>query len=470
MNKTHAALSDMGARILNNTRTELFLSMHFMGAALGSLGYEMDLSTTEFGTDAVSIRFNPNFLRTLFIEHPRRLNRIYIHMIMHCLFRHMFFADLHEDRELWDLCCDIAAESVVDSMDYPAIDDVITDRRAAIYRRLEEEVGVFTAERLYKYFSEKERDYVYEEFLAREFHYDDHSFWKRLEDAPSEDGPKPPDLPESPPPQGPSSDSPEDQKDDPSSGEKRKQEMRSGTLRKMKDEEWKKNAERLRTELTIGRESSDKTGSLVRILTFENTPRPDYRDFLERFTVVREEAMIDPDSFDYGFYNYGLMLYGNLPLIEENEFREARKVDELAIAIDTSASCQDSLVQKFLNETASILLDKDRFFHRVNIHIIECDDQVQNDVVITDVEQMKRYAEGFTLKGGFGTDFRPVFRYIEELRRKKAFTHLKGLMYFTDGYGIYPTHPTDYDTAFVFRKDEDLNDKDVPEWAIRLYI
>ena len=48
--------------------------------------------------------------------------------------------------------------------------------------------------------------------------------------------------------------------------------------------------------------------------------------------------------------------------------------------------------------------------------------------------------------------------------------HLKGLMYFTDGYGRYPSRPTDYKTAFVFVKGSNYKDSGVPDWAIRLYV
>ncbi len=138
--------------------------------------------------------------------------------------------------------------------------------------------------------------------------------------------------------------------------------------------------------------------------------------------------------------------------------------------IDTSQSCQDTLVQEFLNETASILFTGETFFRKVNIHIIECDDQVQNDVVITDTRQMEEYAKHFTVKGGFGTDFRPAFQYVEQLRRTHVLKSLRGLLYFTDGFGIYPKKKPDYDTAFVFWKDEELDDTKVPSWALKLYI
>ena len=47
---------------------------------------------------------------------------------------------------------------------------------------------------------------------------------------------------------------------------------------------------------------------------------------------------------------------------------------------------------------------------------------------------------------------------------------LRGLLYFTDGFGIYPKKKPDYDTAFVFWKDEELDDTKVPSWALKLYI
>ena len=95
--KTREQLEATGNKILNSVRTELYLSMRFMGPALGSLGFAMDLSTRTVGTDAVYIRFNPTYLLQTYIERPEILNRTYMHMLMHCLFRHMFSAKQHED-------------------------------------------------------------------------------------------------------------------------------------------------------------------------------------------------------------------------------------------------------------------------------------------------------------------------------------------------------------------------------------
>ena len=73
------------------------------------------------------------------------------------------------------------------------------------------------------------------------------------------------------------------------------------------------------------------------------------------------------------------------------------------------------------------------------------------------------------LRGFGGTDFRPVFNYVEKLRANKEFVNLKGLIYFTDGYGTFPEKKTDYNTAFVFI-DDNYGQPEVPSWAIKLVL
>ena len=58
---------------------------------------------------------------------------------------------------------------------------------------------------------------------------------------------------------------------------------------------------------------------------------------------------------------------------------------------------------------------------------------------------------------------------MNELIRQGAFRRLKGLLYFTDGEGIYPVKRPVYDTAFVFLKDQ-YTDISVPAWAMKLIL
>ena len=536
-------LDEMGKRILDASRTELYLSMRFLGPALHSLGWIMDLSTAFVGTDAAMIRFNPNYLFQLYVNRPRFLNRTYLHMILHCVFRHMFTAREKEDRELWDLASDIAVDAIIDSMEYRAVAELTPEYRQKWYSRLEEEIHVLTAERIYQYFIERKRNYLEEMQLAQIFAYDDHSFWERMEDEeenPSGENSRQKDSDNSPSENtdskndskndsendsendsGHGNDDPDskkdsqtgnkennkeenkeknsernarsqrpsgrqdeggnkdsdrrngDEKNDEKNGEKNTHEKSVRKLKKIENlnRQWKETSERMEAELLAsGKEASQDSGSLDRILSISNRRRTDYREFLRKFAILREVTTIDPDSFDYGFYNYGLEVYGNMPLIEENEYREMNRIRTLVIAIDTSASCQEILVQRFLNETAAVLRNIGQFFSSSEVHIIECDEHVQDEIVVRDISDLEKYAESFHVKGGFGTDFRPVFSYIEEKRRTGEIRDMEALMYFTDGMGIYPEKPTDYDTAFVFFNDEELDDSKVPDWAMKLYI
>ena len=532
-------LDEMGKRILDASRTELYLSMRFLGPALHSLGWIMDLSTAFVGTDAAMIRFNPNYLFQLYVNRPRFLNRTYLHMILHCVFRHMFTAREKEDRELWDLASDIAVDAIIDSMEYRAVAELTPEYRQKWYSRLEEEIHVLTAERIYQYFIERKRNYLEEMQLAQIFAYDDHSFWEKMEDEeenPSGENSRQKDSDNSPSGNtdskndsendsendpGPGNVDPDskkdsqtgnkennkeenkeknseknarrqrpsgrqdeggnkdsdrrngDEKNDEKNGEKNTHEKSVRKLKKIENlnRQWKETSERMEAELLAsGKEASQDRGSLDRILSISNRRRTDYREFLRKFAILREVTTIDPDSFDYGFYNYGLEVYGNMPLIEENEYREMNRIRTLVIAIDTSASCQEILVQRFLNETAAVLRNIGQFFSSSEVHIIECDEHVQDEIVVRDISDLEKYAESFHVKGGFGTDFRPVFSYIEEKRRTGEIRDMEALMYFTDGMGIYPEKPTDYDTAFVFFNDEELDDSKVPDWAMKLYI
>ena len=178
---------------------------------------------------------------------------------------------------------------------------------------------------------------------------------------------------------------------------------------------------------------------------------------------------VDMDSFDYIFYNYGMELYGNMPLIEPLETKEVQKIEDFVIVVDTSMSCKGELIRHFLEETYSVLSESEGFFRKIHVHILQCDDKVQEDVLITSHEEMREYMEHFTVRGFGGTDFRPAFMRVQELLQRSCFTKLRGLIYFTDGYGTFPVKKPPYETAFVFMK-EDYRDVDVPPWAIKLII
>ena len=420
----------VGREILVGSRNELYLNMRFLDLSLSSLNYVMDVNTYGLGTDGFSLYFDPQYLVDLYRLDRIRINRAYLHNVFHCIFKHILKQGGREKR-LWDLACDIATEHVIDGLNHRSIRYPRNAVRSNWYGTFEKKLKVLTAEKIYKLFVDEPLLEYQIRKLEKEFRMDDHKRW-----------PKPPENDHQPP---------------------------SSAMQQLNDK-WQEISEKMQTELeTFSKEASNGEGELAEELAVENRERYDYKAFLRKFAVFREEMQVDLDSFDYVFYNYGLTLYGNMPLIEPQEFKEVHKIEEFVIAIDTSMSCSGELVKTFLEQTYHILAESESFFRKIHIRIIQCDEKVQSDVKITNQEELKTYMENFQIIGNGGTDFRPAFTYVQELIDRKEFFHLKGMIYFTDGYGYYPRKKPPYDTAFVFM-EEDYTDVSVPSWAMKLII
>ena len=425
-----AGFENICRKILESSRNALYINMRYLDVALSSLAWEITTDIPRIGTDGLKIAYEPHYLADLYRENPMLVNRVYLHMVFHCIFRHLF-RPCPEDRELWNLSCDMAVEALIDGMHHRSIRMGVHPFRRAVYDELRKTLKVLTAEGIYREL--KKADYRPEQRarMVQEFCIDDHTYWPAL---PEEEGPKPP----------------------------------SPLMAKLK-KHWKDVSDRMQTELSIGREAGTEDGDLSDELAVENRERYDYRTFLKKFAVLKEEMQIDPDSFDYVFYSYGLRMYGNMPLIEPQEWKETHKIEEFVIVIDTSMSCSGDLVRKFLEETYHILAETESFFRKVHIRILQCDDAVRADQLITTGEELKQYMDHLQLYGDGGTDFRPAFTYVQQLIDQGEFKNLKGLLYFTDGKGTFPRKRPPYDAAFILFR-EDYKEVSVPPWAIRLML
>lgn len=231
---------------------------------------------------------------------------------------------------------------------------------------------------------------------------------------------------------------------------------------------WKNLAYRAQTGIETGFMQGDDAQDLLEGLHHVTKEHYSYEEFLRKFSVLIEQIAINDNEFDYSFYTYGLSLYGNIPLIEPLEYKDAKRIHDFVIAIDTSGSTYGPLVQQFLVKTFNILAEQNSFDSRVCIHIIQCDTDIRDDVKIENLTDLDQYLSSFKLHGGGGTDFTPVFDYVDKLVAAKEFTDLKGLIYFTDGYGTFPAAVPQYETAFAFVGDDHCPLNCVPDWAITL--
>ena len=335
-------LAAIGQEILINARNELYLNMRYMDVALSALFPVPDYAVRGLQTDGISLFFHPRDLAALYRRGRAEVNRAYLHMIFHCLFGHFSGArDPRWGNELiWDVACDVAAELLTDGLPYRCVHRHPSPLKREFTARLAEEVSVVTAQSVYRYLEKRQFAVQYLLRLRQEFFVDDHSLWR---DSPNSD-----------------------------------KNQRQG-----KNNDWDDIREHMETEMeTLSKEAGGGSEGLLEQVKIGNRERYDYRDFLQKFTRLKETLKVDTDSFDYIYYDYGMRTYGNMPLIEPLETKELRRIEEFVIVIDTSMSCSGELVKRFLEETCSVLNQRESFFERANIHIIQCDDRVQRDTPI----------------------------------------------------------------------------------------
>lgn len=415
-------ISSLAAEVLVLARDCILMQWRFFAPALAALPFRERAGSEGVAFDGQACLYDALYLLRRYRERPESVTRIYLHMLLHAVFSHGFGCEKLEEKA-WNLAADLAVENVILEWNLPGT--ALPEDRV-ILRKLEairEQAGALTAERLYRYFMRKPPAPEEERELRQLSFRDRHDLWKseRLS------------------------------KSDPAA------------------ELWRKIGQQVKTELRSLAGTGSGVKSLEKNLVESTRERYDYGEILRRFAVSGEELAVSEDEFDYIYYTYGLDHYGNLPLIEPLEYRESKKVREFVIAIDTSASCDGNAVKEFLRRTYAVLKGHENFFTKINVHILQCDYRVQEDTKLTCKEDLETFLRERKLTGFGATDFRPAFAYVEKLRERGEFENLKGLLYFTDGYGIYPERMPDYQVIFAFL-EEDENRTPVPPWSMKLIV
>ena len=442
----------LASEILRLSRNTLLVNLRFLDAALYRLE-QLPVENATLMTDGRYILYDPVYILRGYKTAKEIPVRNYLHILMHCIFRHMF-VDPSVNRDYWNLACDIAVENIIAELDVKSCYTDYQDKQQPFFQAIKDELKYVTAEKIYQYLRTTYPDPVQFDTIRRLFFADDHDIWY-MTDQQKEDAF---DLSSA----GGTEHSVE--------GVPVDSEIQSSSSATAIAADWQQVAERMQVDMeTFNKERGKNAGSLTRNLQAVNREKYDYSSFLRKFAVMGERMQINDDEFDYVFYTYGLKLYEKMPLIEPLEYKEVKAIREFVIAIDTSGSTSGELVQKFVQKTYNILKTTESFFSKINLHIIQCDAAIQEDVRITSQEEFDAYIKTMKIHGLCGTDFRPVFEYVDQLRKQGAFMNLKGLVYFTDGYGEFPVKKPEYETAFVFL-DDAYNNPNVPPWAIKLVL
>lgn len=434
---------------LTLSRNTLLVDLRFLDMALSQFKL-VPIDTSTLMTDGKHFFYHPRHVLETYISGKEIPVRDYLHIVLHCVFQHMYIAPTLK-RPYWDLACDIAVENVITELGLKSVTTPRERMQAQYIAAIKQDLKHVTAERIYSYLRKTAPSASKIASIRGCFYADNHEIWYMTEE-------------ESEAAFGISAQS---MRSGDEMGSRSGNEPKTGlAMAKV----WQSISERMQVDLeTFGKQRGLTPGDMTQNLAAVNREKYDYTAFLKKFAVMGEAMKINDDEFDYIFYTYGLQLYEKMPLIEPLEYKEVKAIREFVIAIDTSGSTSGELVQRFVQKTYNILKSTESFFSKINLHIIQCDAAIQEDQKITCQRELDEYLKTMQLHGLGGTDFRPVFEYVEALRKNKEFQNLKGLIYFTDGHGTFPAKKPDFDTAFVFVED-DYNDPDVPPWAIKLVL
>jgi len=468
-NEKQALARKIANDIITLSRNVLFIAMRFLDVVLFQFTLEDNADVKTICSNGETLYHNPDFIIRLYTKEKTAVARAVLHSVLHYVFKHPF-VNANINRAYWNLAADIAIENIIGDC---RLSQVATAREAAqrdYLLTLKRALSVVTAEKVYRHLLDSQLSEKELEDLERLFIQDDHALWyldsDKEEEADAADKDK----------RLNAADKNADIQDEEKINVENTSEAGRNPSKKQENlniplkAHWEQISERVKTDLeTISKEWGAQSGAFLQNILDVNRDRYDYAAFLRKFAVLGEAMQINDDEFDYGYYTYGLDLYGNMPLVEPLEYKEVKRIKDFVIAIDTSASCAGETVQLFLEKTFSILKQAESFFKRINLHIIQCDAQIQSDYKITSREEFDDYLKNMQILGLGGTDFRPVFAYVERLIEEGAFENLKGLIYFTDGKGVFPARKPPYQTAFVFL-DENAAHPDVPPWAVKLVL
>ena len=121
--------SKVALDIIDECRVQLMLKFRFLDLALWRMPAEVVHVQGRYwvATDGKKVYFEPYMALSRFEQGFDEAVRDYLHLVLHCVFRHPFDEN-HKRHEAWWLACDVVAESVAMEMcagRFPSSDDKI---------------------------------------------------------------------------------------------------------------------------------------------------------------------------------------------------------------------------------------------------------------------------------------------------------------------------------------------------------
>ena len=388
---------------LTKARTQLILDKPF----LGNLVLRLPLMAADSwcktsATDAKSFYYNPEFINSL---SNHQIKFVLIHEALHCALTH-FARRVNRTKHKWDLACDFAINPLlVKEGFHPPID-------VPIFRQYE---GMI-AEEIYPMIDDNLDQEPMDQHL-----YDEHA----NDDAKQSDG-------------GMREDELQKEQEKPSnSASKSNNQQGRGVLQLAQqppalqpDEveklatQWQKN---LASSAQLAQQAGKLEGEFAKLIDFFLQPQVSWQSLLAQYmsTFARDDFSYARPSRRSGD--------AILPSLKSHQI-------DISIAIDTSGSISQEEVNEFVSEVDAIKVNL-----RASITLLACDDKLSAHSPWR-FEAWDELQLPASLGGGKGTNFNPVFDYIDAQD-----SACDVLIYFTDAKGIFPEIEPNYPVMWLVK-------------------
>ncbi|MFN3593373.1 MAG: DUF2201 family putative metallopeptidase [Thiobacillaceae bacterium] len=394
-------------------RTRLILDKPF----LGSLVMHLPLKAADpkwcatTATDARHFYYNPAYIARLTLEQTQF---VLAHEAMHCALSH-FARRGHRQKHRWDVACDYAVNMILDDERMHGPDDALIDAK---YRGL-------TAEEIYPLLHEDPPEKTQDMHLFDNDSNEGGGESESMEqDAGRGQGEQDKDerseggggRPQQQDGQGSEPQQPSDVQEAPPQPP-----MDPDKL----DEQWKS---RLAAAAQAARQAGKLSPSLMRLVDNLLAPQLPWRALLARY-------MMNAARDDYSFQRTSRRDTGAalMPRLYSQSVN-------VVVALDTSGSIKDQELREFLSEVDAL---KGQVRAEVVLHA--CDDKLCPGGPWRFAQwEAITLPEGLSGKGG--TDFRPVFDWIERERLNPDL-----LVYFTDAEGQFPEREPQYPVVWLVK-------------------
>ena len=100
-------ISALARQVLSLARDNILVSLRFFDVALTGLIWKEAPGNGVIATDGKVLQYDPVYILKEYEKEPKRVTRMLLHVLLHCIFYHNFQYD-KMDRECWDLAVDLA--------------------------------------------------------------------------------------------------------------------------------------------------------------------------------------------------------------------------------------------------------------------------------------------------------------------------------------------------------------------------